>query len=52
LINECITKKFEDDELTWNALKKYSVILWYDNMAMLKEWVEKIAVNEYRKSDK
>jgi len=49
LIQECIEKEGEDF-LSWENLRKYGVIIWYDNMEKITGYIETIARNEYRKT--
>jgi hypothetical protein len=55
LVLECVEKaiKSQEDgtgELTWDLLRKYSVVLWNDNMDKMKQFIEIIAKNEYKKT--
>jgi len=50
LIQECI-KPEEEDNLTWEHMRKYGVVIWYnENLEKIKDYIEKIARNEFRKT--
>ena len=34
--------------MSWKIIKKFCVVLWYDDVNQIKKWVEKIALSEYR----
>lgn len=36
--------------MNWSLLKKYNVIIWYDNQPEIKKYIEQIAKNEYNKT--
>ncbi len=39
--------------MTWELLKKYSIILWYNNdMTKITQWVDQISMNIFLKSRK
>lgn len=55
MIHECIEKEIQQSEdnenaLTWKLMKKYAVVLWYDNLEKIKEYIENIAKNEFKES--
>ena len=55
MIQECIDKDIiqseeNDNPLTWKMMKKYAVVLWYDNIEKIKEYIETIARNEYKET--
>ena len=47
MLAECITNQYEKSELTWEVLKKYSIILWYENIHQITKWMETIASNVF-----
>lgn len=55
MIQEILGKDFEENEevknnLTWKHLKKYAIVLWYENTEKIKEYIELIAKNEYKQN--
>lgn len=47
LIDYCLRDEFE---VTWDVLKKYGIIIWYDNLPRIKQYIEKYAQNLYRRT--
>ena len=39
-----------EEEVSWNWMKRFSIVMWYDGKEHLKKWVEEIGTNEFKKS--
>lgn len=52
LIQECIEKTLRDspNELSWQTLKKYGIIIWFENLERIRNYIEIIAKNEFAKT--
>lgn len=56
LFNVCIhplliaNGEYNDEQLNWDTLKRYGVVLWYDDMTKFKQIIIKIAQMHYKKN--
>ena len=46
LIEQPLERK--DEGMSWKIIKKFCVVLWLDDVSQTKQWVEKIALSEFK----
>ena len=40
----------QNEEISWEWMQRYSVVMWYDGREQLRKWTEEIGTNEFKKN--